>query len=151
MQQVSKLSHSFLLAVLVLGMWLSHSTVATAATRTVCFQVNLRDARVQCPDSSSQGPKRACLSSDGLGAGYSRFAGAVVELWDKDSCVAYDDYIGSWYTSENTWRCATLSVKGPRTPEGRPVPMCTREFVLKCTTVVPRFGPWIPPVPHIRR
>lgn len=78
-------------------------TGALAASRTVCYQVQIRDQRVGCPVVGTTGVTRPCNPG-----GYSDFVGGGVQLWDKDAVAADDDYIGTFRIGGTGTRCATF-------------------------------------------
>lgn len=89
---------------LAIGAGFSIATIAAqAATRTVCYKVEIRDERTGCPTVGTVGAKRAC---DPAG-NYSEFIGGIIELWDKDS-DGNDEQIGSWTIAGPGTRCATF-------------------------------------------
>ncbi len=87
----------FLLASVVMG------TQCFAATRTVCYKVEIRDERNNCPTPGTAGVKRAC---DPIG-NYSDYVGGRIELWDKDTS-SDDEKIGTWVIGGTGTRCATF-------------------------------------------
>jgi hypothetical protein len=78
------------------------TTGAAAATRTVCFDFKIADNRVDCPQASETGVKRACDPSDEVDG-----VGHLYELWDKDD-TGDDEYIGTWRIGGTGTRCATF-------------------------------------------
>ncbi|MCY1023554.1 hypothetical protein [Pyxidicoccus sp. MSG2] len=89
---------------------------ASAATRTYCFELLLKDERIDCPTPSDPGAKRAChqefhnftTQPDG---DYTHPVGALVEIWDKDD-TSDDEYIGTWILVNPTGGCATFEWEG---------------------------------------
>lgn len=103
-----------------------------AATRTVCFELALRDQRSDCP-LSGEGVRRVC-NSDGPnelpppyngnmgGTGWVHPVGMEVELWDKDAGDgSADDYIGTW-RHQDAETCVTFNWEGASYAEGEANP-----------------------------
>lgn len=81
------------------------SVEAEAATRTVCFGLQIADTRYNCPVPGTTGVDRSCDPN----TGYQWAVGHRVELWDKDSGDgSYDDYIGTWRIAASGRQCATF-------------------------------------------
>ena len=77
---------------------------ASAATRTVCFELKIADDRTNCPVTSTPGAKRGCNPGHDIDA-----VGHVFELWDKDDPEnAPDEYIGKWVIPGSGRVCATF-------------------------------------------
>lgn len=96
---------AFWFSVLVVGLLVtSHS--AEAATRTVCFQLRIRDnVRFNCPTAGTAGAVRPCRPA----SGYIDAVGWEVSLWDKDSGDGTgDEYIGLWHTPNGGTSCITF-------------------------------------------
>jgi hypothetical protein len=79
---------------------------ALAADRTVCFRLQLRDERENCPTSGTAGARRACNPG-----GYADMVGHQVELWDKDY-GSDDEKIGTWYIAGGGTQCMTFAWEG---------------------------------------
>ncbi len=79
------LNRSILLAIMMLSCLLS--SLASAAPRTVCFRLQLRDDRSECPwagfNNLNELQPNPCHG--GSDPDYTDFAGAVYQVWDKDS------------------------------------------------------------------
>lgn len=83
---------------------------ASAATRTFCFDLLLKDDRIECPTPTDPGAKRAChqefhnftTQPDG---DYTHTVGALVEIWDKDDTTD-DELIGTFILTSPTGGCA---------------------------------------------
>jgi hypothetical protein len=84
----------------------SIATDALAANRTVCFRLQLRDERENCPTSGTAGARRPCNPG-----GYADMLGHQVELWDKDWNTG-DDKIGTWYMGGSGTQCITFPWEG---------------------------------------
>ena len=78
---------------------LAATAEALAASRDVCFRVQLRDDRFNCAESSETGARRPCNPG-----GYVDMVGHQVELWDKD-WEGDDEYIGTWYIGAGGTQC----------------------------------------------
>ena len=98
-------------AVLVVG-----TADASAANRTVCFRMKLRDQRENCPTPGTAGANRACNPG-----GYSDMVGHQVELWDKDWNSA-DEKIGTWYIAGGGTQCITFAWEGAAYQKGETHP-----------------------------
>lgn len=93
--------------------------LASAANRTVCFELQLRDDRYDCADSSNVGERRACTSS------YTYLVGGRIELWDKDGVDlggGADEYIGTWVTTGTGEQCITFPWEGESYHKGEAHP-----------------------------
>ncbi|MBB3457225.1 hypothetical protein FHT86_005543 [Rhizobium sp. BK313] len=77
------------------------ATVATAAPRTVCFNLRFADDRNNCP-APANGVLRGCQAGSDVDA-----IGHQIELWDKDQ-NSPDDLIGTWYVNGGGTQCATF-------------------------------------------
>lgn len=89
---------------------------ALAADRTVCFEIELEDARPLwlCPDANSPGVRRPCNGYEVGATTYDTtdITGFFYEVWDKDSSPEYDDYIGTWIMGGTGRRCVTFPWEG---------------------------------------
>lgn len=84
----------------LLGMWVS---TATAATRTVCLEFEIEDARTACPTSGA-GVTRACDPGNEVNP-----VGFQYELWDADGTdPADDDLILTVRIGATGQRCITF-------------------------------------------
>lgn len=70
-----------------------------AASREVCFRLQLRDDRFNCAESSETGARRPCNPG-----GYTDMVGHQIELWDKD-WEGDDEHIGTWYIGGGGTQC----------------------------------------------
>lgn len=102
---------------------------AAAATRTVCFRLQLADARYNCAATSESGARRGCNSG-----GYVDAVGHQVELWDKDD--SDDDYIGTWYISAGGTQCITFEWENASYSKGEPNP----DLYLRYINIVNKTG-----------
>lgn len=94
---------------------------ATAADRTVCFElkINHNNLRWDCPDASTPGGRRACRNS----SGYGWAVGFVYNVYDKDSGNGEnDDFIGRWHVAGTGERCITFPWEGESYAEGEANP-----------------------------
>jgi hypothetical protein len=88
------------------------ATVAGAAPRTLCYQIQFRDERTDCPLTNTTGNLRGC--NGGTATDYTDLVGGLVEIWDRDDSPPPpappnpDDYIGSWIIGGNGVRCSTF-------------------------------------------
>ncbi len=89
---------------------------AEAATRTVCLQFKISDARTVCPESGDPGAKRVCNPGS-----YGELEGWRYELWDKDSSGS-DEYIGTWRIGNTGRRCTTFEWEGSSYSKGEANP-----------------------------
>ena len=91
-------------ALALAGAALVAAHVAGAATRTVCFELEIADDRSNCPATGTPGAKRGCNPGHDIDA-----VGHVFELWDKDDDQnAPDEYIGKWVIAAGGRVCATF-------------------------------------------
>jgi len=79
---------------------------AGASTRRVCFDLEFKDERNDCPESGKNGVKRAC-KIDPFFTTKRVPVGLLVELWDKDD-PTQDEYIGTWRITGEGTSCATF-------------------------------------------
>lgn len=94
-----KLSLPMLVAALTFSLL---SGAVSAASRQVCFQLQLADDRYNCAATSEAGARRGCDKG-----GYVDATGHQVELWDKDA-DSDDEHIGTWYISAGGTQCITF-------------------------------------------
>lgn len=100
--------------------FVAFSSVAEAATRTICMNLEFRDVREDAPDYGDTGSRRGIHPT----GGYSDAVGHRVELWDKDgSSSSSDEFIAvATLNSEGTncfsfeWENAPYS-KGESDPD----------------------------------
>lgn len=88
---------------------------ATAAPRTVCFNLKFADARYNCP-APGAGVLRGCQAGSDVDA-----VGHQFELWDKDNNRP-DALIGTWYIGSTGTQCATFEWEGAPPSAGKPNP-----------------------------
>jgi hypothetical protein len=84
---------------------------ALAANRTVCFDIEIRDARTRCPSpvSPETGALRECNTRQSGSDSFGDIKGFIYELWDKDSGTgSNDDLINTYWLSGTGARCATF-------------------------------------------
>jgi hypothetical protein len=81
-------------------------STALAATRTVCFEMFIRDnARTNCPGPGTAGQRRECQPA----STWQYAVGWWIELWDKDAGAANnDEYIGTWRIGAPGAACVTF-------------------------------------------
>lgn len=106
------------------------SSSALAATRTVCYRLQLADERYNCPAATEAGARRPCNAG-----GYTDAVGHHVELWDKDGDGA-DEYIGTWYIAGGGTRCVTFEWENAGYSKGEPDP----DLYLRYINTVVRTG-----------
>jgi len=109
-------SRGVLAFLLMFAIYLGQITVTYAADRTVCFELQIRDDRVDCPAVGTAGARRACNPG-----GYVAAVGHQVELWDKDS-GSDDERIGVWYLSNPGAQCVTFPWEGESYHKGESDP-----------------------------
>jgi hypothetical protein len=120
----------FLVGALLLAVLSGLSGSAWAATRTVCYRLQLADERYNCPNGSEAGALRPCNAG-----GYSDAVGHHVELWDKDADGA-DEYIGTWYVGGRGTRCVTFEWENASYSKGEANP----DVYLRYINTVVRTG-----------
>lgn len=90
---------------------------AHAATRTVCWQLGLRDTRINCPAPGTPGAKATCAPA----SGYTDAVGHRVQLWDKDR-DGTDELIGTWVGTSPGVQCGTFEWENARYSRGEANP-----------------------------
>jgi hypothetical protein len=95
-------------------------SVTQAATRTVCYDLRIRDdVRTECPLPATRGTKSSCRPA----SGWQSAVGFVVQLWDKDAGTpSNDDYIGTWHIAGAGLRCVTFEWENASYAKGEPDP-----------------------------
>lgn len=85
---------------------------ARAATRTVCFDLELRDdQRTNCPTTTT-GVKRPC-QADNFGTNYDYMIGFEIDVYDKDNASqGADEFIGTWHIAGSGTQCVTFEWEG---------------------------------------
>lgn len=89
---------------------------AQAADRTVCFNIQFRDMRFDCPLAGTPGARRPCSQN-----GTNWPVGQWVELWDKDWNNG-DDLIGTWVIGGEGRQCITFPWEGRSYQQGEENP-----------------------------
>ncbi|MDD5306785.1 MAG: hypothetical protein PHU25_05635 [Deltaproteobacteria bacterium] len=95
----------WLFAALTAGLAFTMTSKASAATRTVCFDLRLSDDRTYCPmkgDIYNYDAKRTCDPG-----GFVGIRGWLFELWDKDTDSG-DDYCGEYFLGGTGLQCLTV-------------------------------------------
>jgi hypothetical protein len=103
---------------------------AEAADRTVCFHLQLRDDRNNCPASGTTGALRPCNPG-----GYADGVGHQIELWDKDTASA-DEKVGTWYVGGSGRQCVTFAWEGAAYHNGEADP----DLYIRYINLVNRTG-----------
>lgn len=110
------ISTSILSSVALLVLSLFGSSLANAATRTVCFRVNFADGRSNCPTSGT-GALRSCAAA----GSFTWAVGHKIELWDKDP-TGGDEFIGAWRIDAAGNQCATFEWENASYSQGEAHP-----------------------------
>ena len=115
---------------LVLTALIISINTATAADRTVCFHLKLKDDRNNCASTGTTGARRSCSPGGSVDA-----VGHQVELWDKDT-NSNDEKIGTWYIGGGGRRCATFAWEGTSYDKGESNP----DVYIRYINIVNRTG-----------
>lgn len=110
------MTNKFLIGGAAAAVFIAMIGEAAAANRTVCYRLQLRDDRENCPTSGVTGARRPCNPG-----GYTDMVGHQIELWDKD-WSSDDEFIGRWYIAGGGTRCITFAWEGQPYQKGEANP-----------------------------